>query len=292
MNLRPGMRDIKADLQNYLKSRSNVSNLDFKTLLTKASHRLGYGGIVGITTFHDLRYEDALRGCAKAGFPVRNLDNAFHFQESDLLFVKCQRVMTEEGDLDVIGLRENRHIWEHMSLEDTLKAIEDEGALSDVPAPFHRRGLGPFLREHPGYLERIHAITVYSGEAALWIPYLVPKGCTENPNKQALGFYQEVKKDFPHLGAITASNGSLVRHVGTNATFMYMPRYFTLKNSEDVTKAIREALPETSPEQARSEPLYLGAMRHQAVVLLDHNPISYRLRGVPNSDLDQLFTKK
>ena len=286
-------RIVKADLQNYLKIRSDMSKINFHELMDRTSDVLGPGGVLGITTFHDLRYEHALRQCKKKGLDPVNLGNAFYVPSHDILVVKCQRIMTQQGDLDVIGVRENHHLPERLSLEDTLKAVEDEGALCDVPAPFHKRGLGPFLQQHPHYLARIQAITVYSGEGDFWIPCLLPRGYTRSPNDLALDFYKTSKREYSHLGALTASNGSLVRHIGTNYSMIRMPEYYgDLHGPEDVVSALRATFPETSllPSQRRS--LRLGALRHQFVVLADHNPLSYALKGVPNAHLDRLFTKK
>jgi hypothetical protein len=103
-------------------------------------HYPGAWGIFVITTFHDLRYEDAHRLSLNQGVDSYNLGNAFYVPSYDVLAVKCQRVMTMAGDLDVIGVREHRHIPEHMPLEDTLNAVEDEGALADVPHPLTDAG--------------------------------------------------------------------------------------------------------------------------------------------------------
>ena len=173
------MREVKVDIQNYIRARSDMSKVDFNRVMKRASSTLGPGGIFGITNFHDQRYEDAQEQCNGHGIGTINLGNAFYVPSYDLLVVKCQRIMTKEGsqdlDLDVIGLQRTRHIPEHMTLDDTLRAVEDEGAISDLPNPFHKRGLGPFVREHPEYLERVQGITVYSGEGAFWIPNFAPR---------------------------------------------------------------------------------------------------------------------
>jgi hypothetical protein len=134
---------------------------------------------------------------------------------------------------------------------------------------------------------------VFSGEGDLWVPLMKPSYPNENPNTAARRFYSMMKEVFPHLGAITASNGSLVRHVGSNYMMMPMPAdYGWLRGWEDVIAAFREGSPHTTPEGARRQSLKLGALRHQLVVLLDHNPVSYKLRGIPNSHLDELFARK
>ena len=284
---------VHADLQNYLKSRSDMSTLDFHHVMAHARYTLGKGGIIGITTFHDRRYEDAKKQCELQGIHVQNMDNAFYTLESDLLFVKCQRIMTKQGDLEAIGVREHHHLPEHLSLEDTLKAIEDEGALANLPAPFHQRGSGPYIQQHPKLLHHVDALTVYSGEGALWIPHLLPRDAAESPNEAALYFYREMKPLFPHLGALTASNGSSVRHIGANYTMIEMPEdYRSLQTAQDVCDALRTTLREATPLYGQCRPLVFGSLRHQFVVLVDHNPLSYALKGIPNAHLDHLFTQK
>ncbi len=221
---------------------------------------------------------------------MHSVGSAFSVPEHDLLLVKCQRIMTQQGDLEALGVREHHHLPERLSLEDTLQAIEDEGALVNLPNPFHRRGSGPYFRAHPQLLEKVHAVTVYSGEGALWIPHLVPRDGVENPNTLALLFYGEMKRSFPHLGAVTASNGSLVRHIGTSNMLMQMPKnYAALCNDSDIRGALKYALLYSTPEGAQRRPLYLGSLRHQCVVFFDHNPLSYALKGIPNAHLDHLL---
>ncbi len=265
-------RLVKADIQTYLKSRSNTETLNYHTVWHHVSQALGTGGIVGITTFHDLRYEQALEATERQGIEIRSLGNAFHVEPYDLLVIKCQRIMTQQGDIEAIGVRGRHVIPERLSLEETIKAIKDEGAIINVPNPFHQRGLGPYLKQHPERLEDIHALTVYSGEGAFWIPFLVPDGAKQDPNTQALEYYLAIKEECHHLGAVTASNSSNFKNIGTSYTNIRVPLiYETLQTSEDITSMLAKTLPETHPNAACQQPLQLAALRHQMLVVFDNN---------------------
>lgn len=271
MQIVPQMRTVRADLQCYLKSRSDTDTLDYCKVYDEANERLGPGGIIGITNFHDFRWERARQATLEQDIAVTSSGNAFHVPAYGLLVVKCQRIMTQQGDIDAIGVQEGRVIPERRSLEETLERIRDEGALVNIPAPFHKRGLGPYLKEYPDLLEQIHALTVYSGEGAFWIPFLIPRGGKQSPNEQALTYYQSIKQQHPHLGAVTASNSSTIEDIGTNYTLLSVSYdYKTLTKSGDVTAMLSRAFKEATPFAASQQPLLFSAMKHQAKVILDN----------------------
>ena len=263
---------VQADISTYLKSRSNVETLDFHKVYRHVLQKLGKGGVIGITTFHDLRYERALEKTVQQGIPIRSLEIAYHVIPYDLLVIKCQRIMTQQGDIDAVGVRRGCAFPEHRSLEETLKMLDQEHVFINVPNPFHGRGLGPYLKEHPDNLEFISALTVYSGEGALWVPGIIPKGSTKSPNQQALDFYHEIKKDFPHVGCIAASNSSNVRDIGTSQTRLIQDEpYEAFKMPDDVLNMFSLISIVRPESDLHIKPLRLSALRHQAYVMLDNN---------------------
>lgn len=294
---------VKADLSNYLCSRSDMSHFDFNSVIDRVFRRLGRGGIVGITTFHDFRYEDFIKlernevrprhdglvEILSLTYGKRDLGNAIYLHQKDMLLVKGQRIPTQHGRLEVLGLKSEKTIPEHLSLEETLKiAAEEHDGIIIAPHPFYREGIGPYLAQEPELLSQFDAIEVYNGQAVLWIPGMTPR----HANARALAFYRLAKEAHPHLGALTSSNGSSIDEIGRNHTSFAMPDYNSLQNAEDVTRALREGIRKATPEGAERHAAYVHALLHQIVVKIDHNPISYKLRGIPNQHLDAHFTKK
>ncbi len=74
------------------------------------------------------------------------------------------------ADVLVLGLEEGRNPVSRRPLKDAIKETRDLGALIGVDHPFHKDGLGPFLRENPEYLFGFDFFEVHNGEASLWLP--------------------------------------------------------------------------------------------------------------------------
>ncbi len=263
-----------------------MSLFDFNSVIDRSYRRLGDGGILGITNFHDERYEQFVQ---RPGYERQNLGNAVYIPEKDMLIVKGQTIPTKEGPLCAIGIASHKHIPEHASLEETIKIIQEQNGIIIVPGPYRPYGLGAFLENHPRYLKSCDAIEVFNGQGTLWIPGPLPR----HANERALTLYKRMKQVYPNLGAITASNGSSLRELGRNNTSMKMPEHYSeFQTSEDVTAGLRRAIRGSAPERAEHYSAWWMELVHYLTVKLDHNPLSYRINGVPNAHLDPLFERK
>lgn len=279
------MKIIKADLRNYLRSRSDMSIFSFNRVVDMASKRLGAGGIVGITNFHDERYEQFAN---LSGYDRVNLGNAVYVPERDILIVKGQTIPAKEGFLSAIGIPGHVHIPERLPLEETIKHIQEKNGIIIVPGPYRKYGLGPMLERERHLLERCDAIEVFNGQATLCIPGVLPR----KANARAQAWYENTRRGFPHLGAITSSNGSSLREIGRSNSMMQMPEgYQSLRDGESLVTVLRQGVRRSRPESAERYSAWRIELLHLLVVKWYHNLLSYRLRGVPNQHLDHLFTK-
>ena len=260
-----------------------MSIFDFNNVIDRAHKKLGDGGILGITNYHDERYE---RFAQRPGYERQNLGNAVYIPERDMLIVKGQTIPTKEGPLCAMGISSRKHVPEHLSLEETIKVIQEQNGIIIVPGPYRLCGIGAFLESRPHYLESCDAIEVFNGQGTLWLPGLLER----HANERAAAWYKRMKQTYTHLGAITASNGSSLREIGRNNTLMEMPEcYSALQTKEDVIATLRHAIRESTPERAEHYSAWGMELMHFLIVKLDHNPLSYRWKGVPNAHLDPLF---
>ena len=227
------MKKIKADLHNHLRSSSILKDLDFNNSIDTAHKRLGSGACFGLINMHDMRYEKFadLRGYEREW--VGENKNAIYVPARDVLVVRGQEVATKQGHLLVLGLAYGLHLKNNCSLEDTLKKARDNCGTIIVDHPFYLEGIGNYLEKNFKLLKYIDAIEVYNGEASFG---LLVGPFPKNANEKAQKFYSEVRKDFPHLGAIASSDGHSISEIGSSYTEIDKPEYnknfiYSLRNS-------------------------------------------------------------
>lgn len=223
--------NCRADLHTHLQTR-NVTH-DFNKITDTIRQRLGPEGIIGLINFEDDRYERVL---GMEGYERENVGNAFYIPEKDVLVIKGQEVPTKEGHLLVLGLEEGIGLASNRSVEDTLKEARDNNGVIILDHPFYRDGLGNYFSERRRLFEEIDGIETFNGEASL------PLGpSTMKANGRALGLYLEAKKDNPHLGAISASDGHSLYEIGKS--FTKLPK-IDYNSPESLNDSLREGIRE------------------------------------------------
>ena len=265
------MKKIKADLHNHLRSSSILENSDFNNSVDIASKKLGSGACFGLINMHDRRYEKFadLKGYEREW--VGENRNAIYIPEKDVLVIRGQEVTTKQGHLLVLGLGYDVHLKNSISLEDTLKKARDNCGTMIVDHPFYLKGIGNYLEKNLKLLKYIDAIEVYNGEAAFGLPVgPFPK----NANEKAQKFYSEVRKDFPHLGAIASSDGHSISEIGSSYTEIDKPEYnknfiYSLRNS------VRDA---NLNDCKKMNPSFFSSMKHisELVGIIASEKVGYK----------------
>ncbi|MDP1694788.1 MAG: hypothetical protein Q8L34_04575 [Candidatus Woesearchaeota archaeon] len=265
------LRTIRADLHNHLKTRANVADdFDLDKVIELGQKKLGLGGILGIVNFADTRYEQIhdLPGAER-----KDLGCGFYVPRKDVLVVKGEEVPTKEGHVLVFGIERNKHITLGRSLQDTIKEVKDQNGIIIIDHPFMRGwgGIGPYLEKHEQHLEDIDAIEIFNGEATVAnIPFML------NPNREALEFYRKKKEHFPHLGALTTSDGHSAAEVGRSYTKIQMPQNYDAVflgatiSTESLIGMMRGALRSATPEDGVGQSAKWRALLHAGVVIWDH----------------------
>ncbi len=260
---------IKAALHEHLRTSSNLKPEDFNKAVDIARRRLGAGGVFALVNFADKRYEHFIESSGYERAYVGEKRNAVYVPEKDILVVKGQEVPTKQGHLLVLGLGCDNHIKQNKTLEDTLKQTIDNNAVAIIDHPYGSAGLGHYLRANSGlgtyeklnekFLGQVDAIEVYNGEAAFGIPFtLFPY----NANKHALIFYRSAKKVFPHLGALSSSDGhSFYEFCSSWTEIEPFDIYSPSKLLPTLKKSIRKTNLKT---QRQNTPSYRGAVNHIA----------------------------
>jgi len=243
------MAKIKADLHNHLRTSSNMEGL-FNKVVDKIRERLGSGGIIAVANYNDKRYESFVN---QKGYIRENLGNAIYIPEKEILIVKGQEIPTKDGDLLILGLKENTHLKSGRILEDTCKEANDNGGIIIGVHFFYVAGVGPSLEENESLLKYFDGFEIHNGEAAIWIPGIAPA----HANKKAQEFYEKIKNDYD-TGAISCSDGHSLYEIGSSYIFLEKPN---IKNSEKLNKSLRKSIREHKDfSQDKQKNSYIGAL--------------------------------
>jgi len=237
------IRNIKADLHNHWRTRGydiNPNKWSLDNIASIVRRRLGPGGTIGLVNFagteeNASNYEKVLR--ANYG-QVDDIGNGFYVPDWDVTIIKGEEVVTRVGggfgDLLVLGVGTDKHMVHEESLEDALKRAHDYGGLTIADHAFGKRGIGPYLVEHPELLGQLDGIEVFNCEAR-WLPSLLPRGA----NPKAQEFYDQVYEDYPNLAAIYTSDGHSPREVGD--TYMVLGN-LDLHDSETLVESLNHRM--------------------------------------------------
>ena len=215
------MKEIKTDLHNHLASFSYKGNFNKVVDITKK--KLGKGGILGITNYNDFRYENFMR--LRKGYKIQNIGNAFYIPEKEILVVKGQEVLTKQGHVLVLGLKEDFNLQNKRTLEDSLKQAKDNNGITIAVHPFFIWGIGNYLRKNSKLLKYFDGFEVHDGEAFYG-------------NKNAEIFYNLIKDDYD-IGALSFSDGHSLYEIGSSYTLLEQPDF---RNSERLIESLRKSI--------------------------------------------------
>ncbi len=250
----------KADLHNHLRTSSRHYEGDFDRTVDVALKRLGENAIVGVVNFEDDRYKDLIASRGYERVYVGENRTGVYVPGKKVLIVKGQEVPTREGHLLVLGLGCDKHLKQGRPLEDTLEDVRDNGAIAISDHPFSIEGLGPYLKRNSNLLGEIDSIEIHNGEASFGLPIgPLPLGA----NKKAREFYERIKKDFPHLGALSFSDGHSWYELGSSWTEIEMPEL-----EGNFVQSLKDSIRKTNlqtPMQMKSS--VIGAIDHIADLL-------------------------
>jgi len=252
------MRKVNADLHNHLRTLSDMSKLSFNEVIDIAKQRLGAGGILGIVNFNDERYEQFSN---LPGYERQDLGNGFYVPEKDILVVKGQEIPTKQGHILVLGIEKGKHLKPGKDLEETIKESLDNDGIIIMDHPFYHAGVGEYIKQAPILAECFDGIEVYNSEAELYIPRILPR----NANEKARKLYEEVK-EFSEIGALFSSDGHSLAEIGRSYTQLEMPEYGSIRDSNNLTNHLRNAIRLSKAHFGKAESSKFRASMHAGFI--------------------------
>jgi len=249
------MEKIKADLHNHLRTSDKIEPDYFNRAVDKTLENMGSSSAISIVNFADQRYEEfmGLKGYDRTY--VGREKRAIYVPEKNILFIKGQEIPTKQGHVLVLGLPAGKHLKNGRTIEDTLAEARDHGAITVIDHPFYIGSAGYYIEKNQELLGEIDAIEIHNSEAA----------CYSRPipgfaNRKAKSFYNRVLKTFPHLGALSSTDGHSFYEIGSSWVEITKP------NLEDGSKflasfkeSIRGAKMDAKRENGNQ---YIGGVDH------------------------------
>ena len=240
---------VKADLQNHLRTSSNLKQEDFNKAIDLARQRLGENGIFALVNFSDRRYEHFIGFRGYERVYARENRNAVYVPEKQVLIVKGQEVPTQQGHLLILGLGFDVHMKEHKSLECTLEEAKDKNASTIADHPYSYNGIGPYLEDHIGLYPDLNAVEIHNGETL------------RKANQEARNMHRGLKFLYSDMkiGALSSSDGHSFHELGTNWTEIEMP---DMQHSQFLS-SLKDSIINTNLETPRQEQIsYRGIAEH------------------------------
>ncbi len=240
---------MKVDLHNHLRTDSRIHLLNFDKVLNTTERRLGHPSTIGLVNYKDQRFEDFCKLFSDF-YKSHYLQNALYIPFYDVTIIKGQEVPTKQGDLLVIGLERDVHLKNGRDLSDTLKDAKDKDGITICCYENI-----DYLKAHPETLKEVDAIETFNGEANLWIPGIIER----KANDKAQRFYNQAKKDYPHLGEFISSDGHSLYELGRS--WMEIPA-LNLESASKLNESLRKGL-QLSKKNKKSKLIgTLGAITH------------------------------
>jgi len=191
------MAKVRAALHEHLRTSSKLKKGCFNKIFGLANKRLGSNGIFSLVDFDDKRYKYLI---GLQGYDRNYIgEDRRAIKAYGVVCVHGEEVPTKQGHLLVIGLGYNTHLKHNRTIKDTVKETRDYNSEATIilDHPFGWKGVGEYVKKHLEVLYEIDAIEGFNAEAV-------------GANKKALDFYLEIKKDYPHLGFFSTSDGHSV----------------------------------------------------------------------------------
>lgn len=233
------MRIVKVSLHNHLRTSSYITKETADKAVKIASQRLGKGGILGVINFNPSADEIDPRWnlfVEKLNYDKIDTRNGVYLPELDLLAVRGQEVPTEEGyHVLLVGTTKHQNITNEIKLSEVL--IKGKEFEADITAdhPFHKHGVGNFLKINPEYYSAFNGYEVYNGICALSF------GKYNRANRKAQDEFDRIKEEYPNLTQRIGDDGHSVYEIGRSYSNILMPNNYTrFKDSpEDVVEAVQ-----------------------------------------------------
>ena len=266
--------EVKADLHNHLRNwDDNLSSLDVKKVVAKVEKNIGRGAYVGIEGWDsdDTRVEQFFEAMKRAyGDKLSCHENALYLPEKDIWLVSGQEVFADDNGhqshIVVLGIKPGMKLKYGRTIEDTLKEARDLGAISFLAHPFSLGGAGKVLTSDSEKERRIlslaDAMEVYNGQAALWLPPILPR----KANERAREYFESVKDQYPNFGALINSDGHNVYEVGKSYTTLEMPQPTGTAKAGELISELRRAINSSKSPTGKCTPSRTGTMINAAQI--------------------------
>jgi len=228
------MNGISAALHEHLSTNKwQGKKWDFDEIIGKTKRALGHYSILVISGFADARsdsdkrYETFIDKYSR--YSKTDLNGKATLVQDDntgILVINGLEAEIghdeEHGSILVIGLERDTGLkaGTDVSHLEFLEQLKGKDVFSFYVHPFHYRGSGPILKRKnekltdlASYLNPVTGIEVTNAEACLPFPLQ-----HINANKDASDFFIKVKRRFPHLVPIKASDGHSIWEIGNIST--------------------------------------------------------------------------
>ena len=233
------MRIVKSTPHNHLRTSSYITEIDANDAVKIASKRLGKGGVLGVINFNPSENEPDQRWSLffdNLRYDKINTENGVYIPKLDLLAVHGQEVPTKEGyHVLLLGTTVKQNVRNNSSLDDVLTLKDKFGAIAIADHPFHKNGIGNFLKENPEYYNSFDGYEVFNGIALNNKKY-------PNANFKASTEFSNIQQNYPNLFPFASDDGHSVYEIGKSYSNIEMPSdYEVFRNfPEKVVEALKE----------------------------------------------------
>ncbi|MDP2628716.1 MAG: hypothetical protein Q8P15_02350 [Nanoarchaeota archaeon] len=246
---------VKADLHTHGRTTNRFREGDFNKIVDAAYRNMGEGCVVGIVNVGIQSAWNFERIIDLKGYDRITLENSVYVPEKDVLIIKTQQVPTNQGHYLAIGVPAGIKLKQYKNLENSLDEAYGLGVdVIKVADPFLRfQGIGKYILQNPGLLEKFDGVGIYNGESETHIPFLNPK----HSNQQAEEFFNEVKWKYPHLFGTVISDGHSFYEIGSSWIKIKSPK---IGDAKTMNNSLKENL--KHPRAIHRGKSNWGAIKH------------------------------
>ncbi|MBI2047055.1 hypothetical protein HYT26_02745 [Candidatus Pacearchaeota archaeon] len=274
---------VRADLHNFIRTFSGSNPNDLGRVVDIVSERLGRGGIVGITSCEDTRYEDLLK---TSGPKFIDRGNAIYFPDRDVWIVKGQLFNAKYGEdkcqFLALGLKKDEYLpGRFEDLAQTLEKAKGMNLISVLYAPFGGiHPIGPVISQNTDIMKYFSAINTFHGEIG------------EEANKKAKDICPILKRNEINIGALAFSGAHSFSGIGTSYTILPRMNPEDINSPEDVVANLRQGILRSAAIDSPFKEQYLpfDALKHK-IKLGAYIALSKINEKSPNKLLSELLDK-